>query len=260
MPGQPSIITDPDDMIGEIPDVDFAIAEFNSVPAKAQPFRDTPTILLRIVKGPNLSGPEPNWDALLYFFSVTSMAPLGLANLQDFYLLVVRVIIPKQTIINRKYMHEAYAQLKDLPVQCRVRYDGWGDTIGGQTDPASIPVTPSNLPAGAPTPNLALSMYIAPRTIFRSRPTPNGLQFCKWLRTRPLELTPGAGVPSKIAHRVSELDHHLAYSEIQLRALNMEQLLRRTIRALNIFWWLAQNNDRLSRYKANQWVGITAEL
>lgn len=66
-------------------------------------------------------------------------------------------------------------------------------------------------------------------------------------------------MPVQMTHRSSELDGYLTASEEEIRRLNLGDLLRRTIRVLNIFWWIKENNRRFEGYRKQEWAGIGAE-
>jgi hypothetical protein len=258
-PAQAANHQDLDNVVRQIPEMDFAMADFNSIAVSTAPFRDVPSIFVVHLNRPDLSRPDPEWRHLLSFF-VTPQAVHGFANLQDLYVLLVRVVLPNAIIKNRAYMLHLYTQYPGIPARNSLRYDGWGDTVKGKENPAHIQLV-APLQTG-PRPNLdpMLRSNIPPRPIFRSRPTPDGAQFLHWLCTPPPPLIPGTPVPAQMMHRRSELDDHLCIPEVVLRALPLQDLMRRTIRALNIFWWLSGNNARFESYMLHDWAGVGVEM
>ncbi|KAF2274035.1 uncharacterized protein EI97DRAFT_444327 [Westerdykella ornata] len=242
-----------------IPPVDAAVAEFNSMSNTEPPFRDVPSIIIAYLIRPELvpGGTEPDWMQYLSYF-MRSQAVAGFGNLQDLHVLITRIVLPHAIIENRRHMEQLYTTFPDYPVQDRLRYDGWGETRRGQVNPAHIVIRPP-IPIG-PRPNLALSTVasIPQRAILRSFPTPDGAKFLEWL-TSPQSTAEGAAIPVQMTHRSSELDGYLTESEEQIRRLNLGDLMRRTIRVLNIFWWIKENNRRFEGYRAQGWVGIGSE-
>jgi hypothetical protein len=251
-------------LIADIPDMDAAAADFNSVPGGVPPFRDVPSVLIGHLNRPNLTGPEPDWDSLLWYF-VTKHATRGFSNLQDLQIFIVRIVLPRAVMMNREFMQEMYTRFPGLPLNCRLRFDSFTapDNINiaalanQMSGPHLHPDQRNNAQNVIP---LNGTLDIPTRPIFRSQQNPNGTNFRQWLHLRPNPLVANGPVPGQLAHRPSELDQYLDVEETRVRSAPMEHLLRRTIRALNIFWYLAVNNAKFQQYKNQDWAGIQAEF
>jgi hypothetical protein len=231
----------------EIPLVDEAVGDFNSTPREQPPYRDIPSIIVAAMTNPDIAAPEPDWTAILTYF-LTRTPPHGLSNLQDLYMLLVRVVVPRAIIVNRHYMHVAYTRYPLSLMDNAIRYDAWGLTPMGRQHPGAIQVP---FPAGA-DPRWVLPLHytanIAPRSILRSRPTPDGNRFLQWLHDDPQPLNEHQPIPFQMAHQSSELDYHLTVPETTVRAMPIGELIRQTTRVLNIFWWLSGNNSQFREY------------
>jgi hypothetical protein len=223
-----------------IPDMETAVADYNGVPFNSPPFRDTPSAILGNLFRPDLSRPEPNWNTLLHYF-LTPAAKHGFANLQDLFLFIVRVVVPNAIIQNRRMMIEYFSTFPHASSTIQVRSDMWDNTQQAQMGIQNIQVTAPLPSATDPRPNLPLnySTQILDRSIFRNRMTPNGAQFLEWLVT-------SVG-PGQATHRPGEIDQYLGIAESTIRGWTMEDLMRHTIRALSIFWWVNQCNDRFQK-------------
>lgn len=98
------------------------------------------------------------------------------------------------------------------------------------------------------------------RSIFRSHPTPAGDVFLQWLCSLPLPLSATQPTPAQMCHHTSELDEHLVIPEEIVRKLCLGALVQRTIRALNIFWFLTLNNATLGWYSQHNWFGVLRDF
>jgi hypothetical protein len=258
----------PDVLIKDLPLLGIALAEFNSVPFNTKPFRDIPSIILAHLNQPPLYGPEPDWVALLSYFR-TNQASHGFANLQDLHVFILRIVLPTAIRDNRRWMVKLYSWQMDLPVDCRLRYDAWNLSVKGRLHMAYI-IIPDTLPFTNITdgdfyknhisiPNHQRQVH-SPRPIFRSAMVPDSAKFIQWLNTTPNPLHPGMLVPTQMIHRRSEIDEHMLTTEEAIRQLNMGDLLRKTTRILEIWWFVSHNNASLEYYAAHNWFGIEQEF
>jgi hypothetical protein len=165
------------------------------------------------------------------------------------YLLLTRVVLPNLIIENRQYIHVMYSRYPHISANHPLRYDAWENSAESEQNLAHIQVIPPVQSDHDHRPNIPLGFAanIHPRPIFRSTPTPDGGRFLQWLNANPQPLAPGHPVPAQMTHRASELDHHLAISELAIRGFQVGDLLRRTVRVLNIFWWLVRNNSEFEQ-------------
>ncbi|KAF2744641.1 hypothetical protein M011DRAFT_479676 [Sporormia fimetaria CBS 119925] len=250
-----------------IPTSVVAVGDFNGVPSKTPPYRDVPSILLRDLTVPQLDGPEPDWMLYLsHYFSRFYMRNgkeclkephVNLANLQDLFILVARIVLPNQILENQKLLEEVYMTYPRLVGYNRARYDFFDSSPHGAEDPQTLPISVPTEPH--PIVQLTFKWNVSPRSIMRALPTPNGTDFHEWLCTRPLPRVEGQEIV-QLAHRQSEMDQYLTVPEEQVRSLSLEQLLRRTTRILQMYWWVAGNNARLKNHKANRWVTFGSEM
>ncbi|KAF2791940.1 hypothetical protein K505DRAFT_376402 [Melanomma pulvis-pyrius CBS 109.77] len=236
-------IGNPDDLIRQIPEMDFAVADFNSVTMNAPPFRDIPSVLIAHLNRPNVADAEPGWELLLRYF-LGSQAHHGHGNLQDLYIFITRVALPNIIITNRRLLLAMYLARGDLPPECRLRYDSIC-AMGAPTLPTTT-TAPSNLPT-TPT-----------RPIFRSRPTPNGADFLAWLQMPP-SMQNDAPAPPQMAHRESGLDAYLIDDETAVRGLQAPVLLARTAEALRVWWWIVGATRRLEGFERVGWRWVEGE-
>lgn len=211
------------------------------------PFRYLPSVYVASFTNPNLSGPEPDWTNHLTYF-LTPDAIHGPANLQDLYLLLTRVVLPRLIIENRQWMQRMYLRYPDLGLDHPLRYDAFPNSAAGQQPMANIQVFPRAQLDHRPNVPLSFVAHVSPRPILRTTPTPDGRRFVEWLNTTPQPLVPGGAVPPQMGHRASELDQHLGLTEVTIRGLQMGALIRGTSRALTIFWWLSQCNTQLAQH------------
>ncbi|KAF2025773.1 hypothetical protein EK21DRAFT_75672 [Setomelanomma holmii] len=204
-----------------------------------KPYRDIPSALIAAITNPEMGGDEPNWRALLTYFEGPA-ATQGLANLQDFYLWVIRVGIPNAVIDNRWFLQHFYLHNPNASTNLQLRYDRWPGTRQPQPD---FYVAPATEPQASP-PN-----QIPPHNIFRDYPTPDGARFALWLG-QPLNLPPPGVNSWQMQHRPLVLDGYLDEDELAVRQIIKPALRERTIRVLRIYWWLWQANCWLMAYQA----------
>ncbi|KAF2260551.1 hypothetical protein CC78DRAFT_547392 [Lojkania enalia] len=250
---QVSLPTSPDQLLSQIPAMDWAMAEFNSQPSSRLPFRDVPSLLHTTILRPCVAEQvEPDWQQLLSYFR-SPQARDGIANLQDLYILLTRVALPNTIIINRRLMLCLYMAKLDLGDRLGLRYDIWSLTPGGRSNPGDI-----SLPSpGIPNPQFP---NVPSRAIFAGLPTPDGSRFVHWLNQGP-DLPPAHNsLPAQMQHHLGELDQYLVDEESLIRAMVPDNLLRRTARVLRIYWWVTWCNVRLTEYRGNFWVGLENEL
>lgn len=225
-----------EDLIRDIPYLEHAMGDFNSVPWNLPPYRNVPSVLLFHLSNPNTSSPEPHWEALLGFFGPDDHQ---FGNLQDLYMFLTRIVIPNAIMDNRWFLFHLYSSNAQAPARIRLRYDAWtGDSY---MSPAALPQT-------------ALKFNV--RSILRTTPTPNGINFMVWLNT---PLNAPSPVVQRMRHVQTELDYYLSDAEDAIRRIDYATLGLRTVWLLRIFWWLAGNNARLRQYKNQNWVGIGQE-
>ena len=223
--------------------MDTAVADFNSVPAQQPPFRDLPSVLIGHLNRPDVNNPQPNWFEILQYFIGRQW---GIENLQYLFIFIVRIALPNVIRRNRRYMLEMYTRFPIVRYECRLRYDSW--TTPG---PVQMPAIP---------PHLNIQGTGIPRTIMRSQPNPDGVDFTRWLQQRPNPIIQGMPVPTNLMiHRYTSIDSFLTYSEHAVRTAPLHPLLQMTIRALNIFWFISTRNAMFQHYRNKGWAGIESE-
>ncbi|KAF2744640.1 hypothetical protein M011DRAFT_470239 [Sporormia fimetaria CBS 119925] len=260
-----------------MPDNTTAIADFNSLPDNRPPFRDAPSVIIGHLSLPDHKQPEPDWVVFLAHYMRTHRETgngyQSVADLQYLFLLISRVLLPNAIVENRQLLLEVFTVYPGLQGYNRLRYDAFDNSPRGKDDVDSIHVVvaPSggdhrNLPFDYPVQEkvqqpLALDkrFHIPPRSIFASTTTPNGTDFVAWLIDSPLPLVNGAEL-GQMAHQKSQLDIYMTLPEVELRALNLLQLVRRTTRLLQMWFWLTGNNVRLQQHKSNQWTTFGEEM
>ncbi|KAF2659877.1 hypothetical protein K491DRAFT_775130 [Lophiostoma macrostomum CBS 122681] len=263
----PNVPQNPDDLLVDIPDMDAAVADFNSVPGGSPPFRDIPSVLIGHLNRPNITASEPDWGRLLWYF-LTERANHGFANLQDLHIFVVRIAVPNAIIRNRRFLLEIYNRHPGLPYTGHLRYDSSAaPQAPGNLNVAALVhqmtgphIHPDNRRATRNVIPLNGTLSIPTRPIFRSQQNPSGVHFRAWLHRAPNPLVAGGPVPGQMAHQPSPNDPYLDIAEATVRSLDMDQLLRRTVHALRFFWWLSVVNSRLQQYQRQNWDGIGDEF
>ncbi|KAF2706312.1 hypothetical protein K504DRAFT_459608 [Pleomassaria siparia CBS 279.74] len=132
---------------------------------------------------------------------------------------------------------------RDLPVECKLRYDAWVTPATHLELATGIELAPTQ---GLRSPYLERAhpycgLCLTTRPIFCSYPTPDGRVFMQWLHTPPRTPALHAPVPTQMEHRPSELDSLLLDDETAMRAMDPEELLKKTAKAFEMWWRIADN-------------------
>ncbi|ORY08449.1 hypothetical protein BCR34DRAFT_11343 [Clohesyomyces aquaticus] len=249
----------PNTAVARIPETEFAISDFNSVMAGGPPFRDVPSALVAHLTNPDPASVTPNWlQFLQHFFDRDH----GMGNLQDLYLMITRVLLPNQIIEMRQNfldLEAANAPQPSAQTMQLTRPISAQDmqivyTRAWPVNPAPAPTRQGQyIPAyrDRPTPTNTPALT---RPILRSYTTPDGAAFVNWLQT-PI---PPAHPPYNMSPVTpqTELAIYLMDDEAWIRdqnRLHPRSLAHRTRRVLEIFWFLAEKNQRVARLRSLGW-------
>jgi hypothetical protein len=157
---------------------------------------------------------------------------------------ITRVVLPNIIKANRKHMLSMYISRKNLPAACRLRYD----CVLNTADPfITVPAT-------------AIIPHIANWPIFRSIMTPNGVHFLQWLRNLPATPPPQHPVPHQMMHRVSDIDIYMTDNETRVRSMKTDDLIKRTAKALIVWWRITCNTSILMDYERKDWIGAEQDF
>ena len=115
----------PDDILDQILPHRHSIDAFytHHQPTSSNSNKTVNPSLTTVIRVPDITGPEPNWSVLVsYYIS----HPHSLANLQDFYTLLTRAMLPNAIIDNRRlllYLHIDLVDFVQIPLSLSLRWD-----------------------------------------------------------------------------------------------------------------------------------------